>query len=86
MPNLLNIQTSAFKDVPDDSWAKGEIDRGQFYGIIKGIAPDTFGYGQTATREQVATWVVRGFERSAAVSIIASGLTFIAIYYLFRRG
>jgi len=77
--------TSAFKDVPSDSYAKGYIDRGKIYGIVNGITPDTFGYGQDVKREEMVTFVVRAFERSAIVSLVLSGSVLIGVYYLMKK-
>jgi len=85
MPVIRLPNTSAFKDVPADSYAKGYIERGQLYGIVKGTTAETFGYGQNVTREEMVAFVIRAFERGIAVSVVVGGGVLIAVYYMMKK-
>lgn len=50
-----------FRDVPPDHWAYPYIEAAFRSGWVKGISPDTFGIGQSCTREQMAALAVRAW-------------------------
>ena len=52
---------SSYTDVPSNHWAASEISQATQLGIIKGIGDGRFGLGQSVTRAQFATMLVRLF-------------------------
>ena len=52
---------AVYTDVPADHWAAGEIAAATEAGIFQGVGSHTFGLGQTMTRAQFFTAVVRLF-------------------------
>lgn len=54
---------SKFKDVPDGKWYTKPIEKAAELGLMAGIAEDEFGVGQPVTREQLATVVVKLYEK-----------------------
>ena len=67
-----------YTDVPETSWARGSVDKASEYGLMNGVGEGVFGYGETISREQFATILVRmfGWEsvagEDAAVDIASS--------------
>ena len=54
---------SKFKDVKDGAWYADKVDKAAELGLMAGIAEDEFGVGQPVTREQLATVVVKLYEK-----------------------
>ena len=50
-----------YTDVPEDSWARESVDRAAEYGLMNGVAEGSFGFGETISREQFVTVLVRMF-------------------------
>ena len=48
-------------DVPADSWARESIDKAAEYGLMNGVGEGRFGLGETISREQFVTILVRMF-------------------------
>lgn len=75
----------AFTDVPPDHPLYNEIQRGAFYGIIKGFPDGTFKPDQPVTRAETAAIAVRAFERNLIFSVVTAGIA-IAIPLIRERG
>ena len=50
-----------YTDVPADSWARESIDKAAEYGLMNGVGEGRFGLGETISREQFVTILVRMF-------------------------
>ena len=50
-----------YTDVPADSWARESIDKAAEYGLMNGVGEERFGLGETISREQFVTILVRMF-------------------------
>ena len=50
-----------YTDMPEDSWARESVDRAAEYGLMNGVAEGSFGFGETISREQFVTVLVRMF-------------------------
>lgn len=74
----------AFTDVPESHALYNEIQRGAFYGLIKGYPDGTFKPDEPITRAEAAAIAVRGFERALIFSVLTSGLA-ITISLLNKR-
>ena len=48
-----------YSDVPADSWARESVDKAAQYGLMNGVDEGVFGYGDTISREQFVTVLVR---------------------------
>lgn len=57
---------SKFKDVPDGKWYTKPIEKAAELGLMAGISETEFGLGQPVTREQLATVVVKLYEKLKA--------------------
>lgn len=61
----LLLTTTAFAaeytDVPETSWARESVDKAAEYGLMNGVGEGVFGYGETISREQFVTVLVRMF-------------------------
>ena len=62
---MLALSTAAlaadYTDVPADSWARESIDKAAEYGLMNGVGEGRFGLGETISREQFVTILVRMF-------------------------
>ena len=62
---MLALSTAAlaadYTDVPADSWARESIDKAAEYGLMNGVGEGRFGLGETISREQFITILVRMF-------------------------
>lgn len=52
---------AGFSDVPESSWAVGEISSATGYGLMEGKGGGVFGYGENVTRAEFATMLCRMF-------------------------
>ncbi len=50
-----------YTDVPADSWARESIDKAAEHSLMNGVGDGAFGYGQSVSREQFVTVLVRMF-------------------------
>ncbi len=50
-----------YTDVPADSWARESIDKAAEHGLMNGVGEGRFGLGETISREQFVTILVRMF-------------------------
>ena len=50
-----------YTDVPTDFWARESIDKAAEYGLMNGVGEGRFGLGETISREQFVTILVRMF-------------------------
>ncbi len=50
-----------YTDVPADSWARESVDKAAEYGLMNGVGEGRFGLGETVSREQFITVLVRMF-------------------------
>ena len=61
----LGLSTAAlaadYTDVPADSWARESVDKAAEYGLMNGVGEGRFGLGETVSREQFVTVLVRMF-------------------------
>lgn len=57
---------SRFKDVPDGKWYTKPIEKAAELGLMAGVSETEFGLGQPVTREQLATVVVKLYEKLKA--------------------
>ena len=48
-----------YSDGPADSWARESVDKAAQYGLMNGVDEGVFGYGDTISREQFVTVLVR---------------------------
>lgn len=56
-----------YSDVGEDDWFFGYVKKGNYFGIITGIAEDSFGTGQTVTRQDAAVILMRAKEKAKLV-------------------
>ena len=49
------LAAGGYTDVPDSHWAAASIQSAKTYGLMSGMASNTFGLGQTITRAQFVT-------------------------------
>lgn len=64
----LAVADVGFNDVPEDSWAVGEIDSAVNYGLIEGMGNGQFGYGKTISRAEFVTILSRMFEYDTQIA------------------
>ncbi|QIB69198.1 glycoside hydrolase [Aminipila butyrica] len=55
VPSIPVFADITYSDVPADSWAAQSIADAGSYGLMKGQAADSFGYGKTVTKAEFAT-------------------------------
>ena len=55
---------SQFKDVPQDHWARGSIDRAASLELLKGYPDETFKPDQPVTRAETAAIAMRLYDRT----------------------
>ena len=55
------VLAADYTDVPADSWARESIDKAAEYGLMNGVGEGRFGLGETISREQFVTILVRMF-------------------------
>ena len=60
-PGALGASAAGYTDVPADHWARGDIEKVTAAGLFQGVDENTFGLGQTMTRAQFVTALVRLF-------------------------
>ena len=58
---LIPSVSAAYADVPDSSWAAADIETATKAGLFQGVDANTFGMGETMTRAQFVTALVRLF-------------------------
>lgn len=58
---LIPSVSAAYTDVPDSSWAAADIETATKAGLFQGVDANTFGMGETMTRAQFVTALVRLF-------------------------
>lgn len=73
-----------FSDVGQDQYYYPYIQRAALYGLVKGRPDGTFGPTETINRADTTIMVVRAFERNAAISLISTGISLVAIYFMLR--
>ena len=60
-PHSARAESSAFSDIPPDSWAAGVVASAYSNGLMGGIGDGLFGYGRTMTRAEFVTVLCRMF-------------------------
>ena len=55
------VLAADYTDVPADSWARESIDKAAEHGLMNGVGEGRFGLGETISREQFVTILVRMF-------------------------
>jgi hypothetical protein len=64
----LENSNTTFKDLPNDHWVNGFVNKAVELGIVKGITADFFKPGAPITREQVALMIGRAYNLKPASS------------------
>lgn len=73
-----------YTDVPPDKWYYGEIERGTFYGLLKGVGNNLYSPDRPMTRAEAGAVLVRSFERTLYTTLLVNGVVLSALLFTRR--
>lgn len=74
------ILKQRFTDVTPDKWYYSDIQRGAFYGLLRGVDDGaTYNPDGTATRAELGSTITRTFERIMYITLVLNGVVLTSI-------
>jgi hypothetical protein len=70
-----------YTDVTPDRWYYGEIERGTFYGLLKGVGGGLYDPDRPMTRAEAGAVLTRSFEHTLYTTFLLNGIVLSALMF-----